>query len=98
MSQELLPVRWCSPAGPGERKDERVTDAGADQDTRTEHDSLGEVEVPAHALWQAQTQRAVDNFPVSGEPIPAPVVQALARIKAAAATANLALGVIDDDT
>ena len=50
---------------------------------RVERDSLGEVEVPAAALWQAQTQRAVENFPISGEPMPAAVVRALARIKAA---------------
>jgi fumarate hydratase, class II len=66
--------------------------------TRIEHDSLGEVAVPTDALWQAQTQRAVDNFPVSGEPMPAAVVRTLARIKAAAATANLSLGNLDDDT
>ncbi len=64
--------------------------------TRTEHDSLGPVEVPVDALWQAQTQRAVNNFPVSGLRMPPPVVQALARIKAAAATANQNLGVIDE--
>ncbi len=66
--------------------------------TRTEHDSLGAVEVPAEALWGAQTQRAVQNFPVSGEPMPAEVIRSLARIKAAAATANEALGVIDAPT
>jgi fumarate hydratase class II len=63
-------------------------------ETRTEHDSMGEVDVPADALWRAQTQRAVDNFPVSGRPLPAALVHALARIKAAAATANADLGVI----
>ncbi len=66
--------------------------------TRTERDSLGPVEVPADALWQAQTQRAVDNFPVSGQPVPSAIVRALARIKAAAATANLRLGVIDEES
>ena len=75
-----------------------MTTEGTEHATRAERDSLGEVRVPADALWQAQTQRAVDNFPVSGEPMPAAVVQALARLKAAAATANLALGVIDGDT
>jgi fumarate hydratase, class II len=63
-------------------------------DTRTEHDSMGEVEVPADALWRAQTQRAVQNFPISGRPLPPALVHALARIKAAAARANADLGVI----
>jgi fumarate hydratase class II len=62
--------------------------------TRTEHDSMGEVEVPAGSLWRAQTQRAVDNFPVSGRPLPEALVHALARIKAAAALANADLGVV----
>ena len=75
-----------------------MTDAGAEGRTRVERDTLGEVLVPADALWQAQTQRAVDNFPVSGEPMPAAVVRVLARIKAAAAAANLDLGVIDAST
>jgi fumarate hydratase, class II len=63
-------------------------------ETRTEHDSMGEVEVPADALWRAQTQRAVGNFPISGRPLPPALVHALARIKAAAARANADLGVI----
>ena len=42
---------------------------------------MGEVRVPAAAKWQAQTQRAVENFPISGRPVPPPVVHALARIK-----------------
>ena len=63
-------------------------------ETRTEHDSMGDVEVPAAALWQAQTQRAVDNFPISGRPLPPALIHALARIKAAAARANADLGVV----
>ena len=63
--------------------------------TRTEHDSMGEVEVPADALWGAQTARAVDNFPVSGQPVPAGVVHALALVKGAAAEVNQRLGVLD---
>src|SRR5262245_47789298 len=62
--------------------------------SRIEHDSMGEVEVPADALWRAQTQRAVQNFPVSGRPLPPELVHALARIKASAARTNAALGVI----
>jgi fumarate hydratase, class II len=65
-----------------------------DPQTRLEHDSMGDVEVPAAALWRAQTQRAVDNFPISGRPLPPPLIHALARIKAAAARANADLGVI----
>ena len=55
---------------------------------------MGEVEVPADALWRAQTQRAVENFPISGRPLRAALVHALARIKAAAARANADLGVV----
>ncbi|SDX33113.1 class II fumarate hydratase [Marinobacter mobilis] len=62
---------------------------------RTEYDSLGEVQVPADALWGAQTQRAVDNFPVSGLPMPAPFIAAVVEIKRAAAEANTCLGLLD---
>jgi len=55
------------------------------QDYRIEHDSLGEVRVPAAALWRAQTQRAVENFPISGTPLEASHVRALALIKGASA-------------
>jgi fumarate hydratase class II len=65
--------------------------------TRTEHDSMGEVEVPVDALWGAQTARAVENFPISGQPVPPGVVHALALLKAAAAEVNAELGVLDDD-
>ncbi|NML52909.1 class II fumarate hydratase [Streptomyces sp. R302] len=64
---------------------------------RIEHDSMGEVRVPAHAKWRAQTQRAVENFPVSGQRLERAHIEALARIKAAAATVNAELGVIDRD-
>ena len=65
---------------------------------RTEHDSMGEVAVPAGALWGAQTQRARENFaPVAIEPVPPEVIIQLARIKAAAAAANAQLGVIEPD-
>jgi len=62
--------------------------------TRIEHDSMGEVEVPAEALWRAQTQRAVENFPISGTRLERRHIQALALVKAAAARANAELGVI----
>ncbi|WP_326610562.1 class II fumarate hydratase [Streptomyces scopuliridis] len=64
---------------------------------RTEHDSMGEVRVPAHAKWRSQTQRAVENFPVSGQPLERAHIEALARIKSAAAKVNADLGVIDKD-
>ncbi|WP_432086756.1 class II fumarate hydratase [Streptomyces sp. bgisy095] len=66
-------------------------------DFRIEHDSMGEVRVPAHAKWRAQTQRAVENFPVSGQRLERAHIEALARIKAAAAKVNAGLGVIDGD-
>ena len=64
---------------------------------RREHDSMGEVLVPADALWGAQTQRAVDNFPVSGERIGRDMIGALGRIKGVAAQVNGELGVLDAD-
>lgn len=64
-------------------------------DTRIERDSMGELEVPAGALYGAQTQRAVNNFPVSGQPMPSAFVHAVARIKWAAAEVNAALGLLD---
>ncbi|MDI6005095.1 class II fumarate hydratase [Cobetia marina] len=64
--------------------------------TRREQDSMGELEVPVSALYGAQTQRAVDNFPVSGQPLPAPFIQAVARIKLAAAEVNLDLELLDE--
>ena len=62
---------------------------------RTEQDSMGEVLVPAQAKWQAQTQRAVENFPISGQRLERAHIEALARIKAAAAKVNAKLGVVD---
>lgn len=64
-------------------------------DFRTEKDSLGNVQVPKDALWGAQTQRAVENFPVSGLPMPAAFIAAVVRIKQAAADANTSLGLLD---
>jgi fumarate hydratase, class II len=66
------------------------------EDYRTEHDSMGEVRVPADALWRAQTQRAVENFPISGTVLEPRLVGALALVKQAAARANRDLGVLDD--
>ncbi len=64
---------------------------------RIEHDSMGEVKVPADAKWRAQTQRAVENFPISGQRIERAHIEALARIKGAAAKVNARLGVLDGD-
>jgi fumarate hydratase class II len=69
----------------------------AEQDYRIEHDSMGEVRVPANAKWRAQTQRAVENFPISGMRLERSQIAALAHIKAAAAKANAELGVLDKD-
>ena len=65
------------------------------EEFRVEHDSMGEVRVPADAKWRAQTQRAVQNFPLSGQRLERAHIEALARIKAAAATVNGELGVLE---
>ncbi|MBN1852320.1 MAG: aspartate ammonia-lyase, partial [Pirellulales bacterium] len=59
---------------------------------RTERDSMGEVQVPAGAYYAAQTQRAVENFPISGRPLPPALIHALGRVKYACAVANRDLG------
>ena len=66
-------------------------------DFRTERDSLGEMQVPADAYWGAQTQRAVENFPISGITFGRCFVRALGVVKKAAAQANLDLGLIEED-
>ena len=63
---------------------------------RIEHDTMGEVKVPVNALYRAQTQRAVENFPISGTTLERAHIAALARIKKAAALANAKLGVLDE--
>ncbi|WP_249977539.1 class II fumarate hydratase [Vreelandella olivaria] len=65
-------------------------------ETRIERDSMGELEVPAKALYGAQTQRAINNFPVSGRPMPVAFIHAVTRIKLAAARTNLTLGLLDE--
>ena len=64
---------------------------------RIEHDTMGEVRVPADALWRAQTQRAIENFPISGRPIESAQVRALALIKGACAETNAELGILPAD-
>jgi fumarate hydratase class II len=62
---------------------------------RIEHDTMGEVRVPADALWRAQTQRAVENFPISGRGLERAQIRALGLVKGAAARVNQELGVLD---
>jgi fumarate hydratase class II len=67
------------------------------QDFRIEHDSMGEVRVPKAAEWGAQTQRAVENFPISGMTVERALIEAMALIKGAAARVNAEIGTIDGD-
>ncbi|MEO1202295.1 MAG: class II fumarate hydratase [Pseudomonadota bacterium] len=70
----------------------------SDTKYRTERDSMGELKVPENALWGAQTQRAVDNFPISGMPMPRQFIAALGLVKWAAAGANAELGLLSNQT
>src|SRR5215204_3740061 len=63
-------------------------------ETRVERDTMGEVVLPAKALYGAQTQRAVENFPISGQPLPAEFIRALGLVKLAAARVNRELGLL----
>src|SRR4051812_17306211 len=65
--------------------------------TRLEHDSLGNIEVPAHALYGPQTARAVENYPISGRLAHPALLRAYLRLKAAAARANSKAGVLPED-
>ncbi|GAA4851203.1 class II fumarate hydratase [Pseudonocardia benzenivorans] len=64
---------------------------------RIEHDTMGEVRVPADALWRAQTQRAVENFPISGRGLERAQIRALGLVKAAAARVNGRIGVLPEE-
>src|ERR1700710_156388 len=64
---------------------------------RIEHDTMGEVKVPADALWRAQTQRALENFPISGRGLERSQIRALGLVKAACAGVNADLGVLEAD-
>ena len=80
------------------RTDRAPTDAPTDSaEHRIEHDTMGEVKVPAKALWKAQTQRAVENFPISGIPINSELIGALGLIKEAAAKTNAKLGILSQE-
>ena len=67
------------------------------QQMRTEKDSMGEMQVPTWALWGASTQRAKENFPISGRPVPTEVTRAFGSLKAACAKANQDLGKLDSE-
>jgi fumarate hydratase class II len=69
----------------------------AEQEVRIERDSMGEVKVPADALYAAQTQRAVDNFPISDLRFPRAFIRALGMIKGAAAAVNEDMGLLDPE-
>lgn len=75
-----------------------MVDAANDAEFRIEKDTMGEVRVPRDAAYQAQTQRAVENFPISGRGLERGQIRALALIKGAAAKVNAGLGVIDPPT
>src|SRR3954467_6427550 len=93
---DLGSIRSTDVPPPPDRTQERsVTTEQAGTEYRVEHDSMGEVRVPAWAKWRAQTQRAVENFPISGTPIERELIAALAAIKGAAARVNADLGVLD---
>ncbi len=74
---------------------ENTTAPATQGEYRIEHDTMGEVRVPASALYRAQTQRAVENFPISGQGLEPAHIHALAQVKKAAARANKDLGVLD---
>jgi fumarate hydratase class II len=71
--------------------------ANDEDEYRVEHDTMGDVKVPKAALWRAQTQRAVENFPISGRPLEPEHIRALGLVKAAAAQVNGELGVLEPD-
>src|SRR5690606_14789488 len=85
------------PAAPLHRRIGASTSVRGMTEYRIEHDTMGEVRVPVDALWRAQTQRAVENFPISGTPIESAQIRALAQIKAACARANAEFGVLKTD-
>ncbi len=67
------------------------------QTTRIEHDTMGEVEVPSHAMWGAQTQRSLQNFKIGSERLPRPMIRAMGLVKKAAAITNAELKQISPD-
>ncbi|AHW63692.1 class II fumarate hydratase [Corynebacterium glyciniphilum] len=69
----------------------------SEQEFRIEHDTMGEVKVPVNALWRAQTQRAVENFPISDRPLEAAQIRAMGLLKAACAQVNKDSGALDGE-
>ncbi|AJC56220.1 fumarate lyase [Streptomyces sp. 769] len=90
-------MRWIGGSGNRSPSAGTVIDMSENSAFRIEHDSMGQVRVPAHAKWRAQTQRAVENFPISGQRLERAHIEALARIKGAAAKVNAELGVLGKD-
>ncbi len=88
-------MKTCTAGQTGAMTTGEQRSIGHDTAYRIEHDTMGEVRVPREALWQAQTQRAVENFPISGTPIEPALIAALGRVKGAAARVNARLGVLD---
>src|SRR5712671_3318367 len=86
----LPTLRQCCATGQG-----LDCEAHGMPETRIEKDSLGEIEVPADALWGAQTERSRRFFKIGGERMPTPVIRALGMQKKAAAQANMRLGVLE---
>ncbi|HEX8304075.1 MAG TPA: class II fumarate hydratase [Jatrophihabitans sp.] len=91
MSEQSIPSSSPQPAAAGHAASEQ----GADGSYRIEKDSMGEVRVPAQARWRAQTQRAVENFPISGQPIERELIAGLALIKGAGARIRAKRGLLD---
>ncbi len=86
-----------STAKPAE-EDRFVTEEPGDDAFRIERDTMGEMRLPREALYAAQTQRAVENFPISGEPLPPRLIHAIGLVKLAAARVNRDLGLLDPET
>src|SRR4029453_6786509 len=74
---------------------EKTVPMGEQSGFRIEHDTMGEVTVPVDALWRAQTQRAVQNFPISGRGLERAQIRALGLVKAAPARVNGRIGALD---
>jgi fumarate hydratase class II len=91
MSEQSIPSSSPQPVAAGHAASEQ----GADGSYRIEKDSMGEVRVPAQARWRAQTQRAVENFPISGQPIERELIAGLALIKGAGARIRAKRGLLD---
>ena len=72
--------------------DSAVETKAVEAEYRIEHDTMGEVRVPVDALWRAQTQRAVENFPISGRGLERAQIRALGLLKGACAQVNKDLG------